>query len=354
MIKGKKKLSSCSIVILVALILCLPILPSTAVAEPYKIEISALWPASSIYTNAVLWAKLVNEKKLNIEAVAREGKGPNVDMKTLMMKAEKRPHLIFFGEEDDWWGAQQNFPGWDKFLKNYDINNIRHLCLIGFTTDVMLSVNPKIKSMYDMEGKTYVPATTDTNNAKAAGLTEPFNLAGIKVKFEPLGVKPMIESLRDGMVDVAHGGIALVGINKFEPSAYLNELFAVKTVYPVSYDVKYLEAMKKKTGHPGIIVKFLPKAISEHQDYEVYGMGKSLSWMCDVSVPNEVITAMLQVYYDNLDKFGELSTGGKILNTRTMAAVNAPEARLHPAAATFYKEKGVPIINILDTGLLPK
>ena len=39
-------------------------------AERYKIEFSALWPASSMYVNAVYWAKMINEKFPNIEAVA--------------------------------------------------------------------------------------------------------------------------------------------------------------------------------------------------------------------------------------------------------------------------------------------
>lgn len=354
MINKKRNVCAFGMIVLVGMVLLFSLQSEAAAAKPYKIEISALWPASTMYTNAVLWAKLINEKYPEIEAVAREGKGPNVDMKTLMMKAEKRPHLIFFGEEDDWWGAQQNYPGWERFIKNYDINNIRHLCFIGFTTDVMLSVNPKIKTMYDMEGKTYVPATVDLNNAKAVGLTEPFNIAGIKVKFESLGTSPMIESLRDGMIDVAHGGIALVGNNKFEPSGYLNELFAVKTVYPVTYDVKYLKAMKEKTGHPGVIVKIPPKAITENQDYDVYGMGKSLTWMCDIAIPDEIITSILQVYYDNLDKLAELSPGGRILRPETMAALNVPESRIHPAALKFYEGKGVPVTNIKNTGLLSK
>ena len=217
-----------------------------------------------------------------------------------------------------------------------------------------LALTQKSRQCMIWRGKTYVPATVDLNNAKAVGLVEPFKIAGIKVKIESLGVGPMIESLRDGMIDVAHGGIALVGESKFEPSAYLNELFAVKTVYPVAYDAKYLEAMKSKTGHPGVVVKFPPKSITENQDYEVYGMGKSTGWMCDISIPDEIITSILQVYYDNINKFGEVSTGSKILSTKTMAALNVPASRYHPAAQKFYKEKGVPITTIYDTGLLPK
>jgi len=341
-------------VIMMAGLFLLGAMAAPTVADTHEIEMSALWPGTSMYTNAVFWAKQINEGELNIKAVAREGRGPNVDMKTLISKPEKRSHLIFFGVEDSWWGAQQGFPGWKRFMGKYDINNLRHLCLIGFTTDVMLGINPKITSMADMEGKSYVPASVDLNNAKAVALTEPFKLAGVNVKFEALGVKPMIESLRDGLIDVIHGGIALVGKDQHQPSGYLNELFAVKKVYPVSYDLKYLLAMKEKTGHPGTIVKFKPQAINEYQDYEVYGMGKATTWMCDVAMPDDVVTAILQVYYDNLEKFGEISIGSKILSKKTMAALNVPEERLHPAAVKFYKKMGVPITSVIEAGLLTK
>jgi TRAP-type uncharacterized transport system substrate-binding protein len=162
----------------------------------------------------------------------------------------------------------------------------------------------------------------------------------------------MIESLRDGLIDVIHGGIALIGPDKHQPSGYLNELFAVKKVYPVSYDLKYLKAAKEKTGHPGVIVKFAPKAINAYQDYVVYGMGKATTWMCDLSMPDDVVTAILQVYYDNLEQFGDISIGSKILSKKTMAALNVPESRLHPAALKFYRKMGVPITSVRDAGVL--
>jgi TRAP-type uncharacterized transport system substrate-binding protein len=320
--------------------------------ETNKIEISALWPGSSMYTNAVLWAKLINEGGINIQATAREGRGPDVDMKTLMKEPGKRSQLIFFGTEDNWWGAQQGWPGWDQFLKEHDIKNLRHLCVQGFTIDAMLTSKPEIKTMYDMQGKSFVPANVSGFNSKSVGLVEPFNIAGVKIKTEILGVSPMIDSLRDGLIDVIHGGIALIGPNAFQPSGYLNELLAVRKIYGVTYDPKMLTAMKDKTGHPGIIVKLPPKSINEHQEFDVYALGKVMTWMVDVSMPDNVVKEILQVYYDNIEKFGELSVGGKMLTKDTMAALNVSEDRLHPAAVQFYKEKGVPIASIFDTGLL--
>lgn len=325
---------------------------AAAADKKYKVEISSLWPGTSVYANSIFWAKLINENSKLVAATAREGKGPNVAIKTLITKPEKRDHLVFFGVEGFWWAAQQDLPGWKRFQGKYDFKNIVNLCLLGFAGDVMFTTNPKIKTMNDMEGKTFVPSTSDLYNSKALGYMGTFEAAGIKPKFKAIGRGPMVESLRDGLIDVIHGGILLTGPNKFVPSPYLTELFATKKVYSVSLERKYIEAMKKKTGHPGVIIDFPPGSVNDLQTQTVSGLGMPLMWSCDVAVPDVVVKEILGVFYDNIEKFGDLNPGAKILSKKSMAAVDLPESRLHPAAVAFYKEKGVKITTMQEIGFI--
>ena len=346
----KKFFLTASIGIVSAIILLMVTSAATAEDKPYKIEISSLWPGTSVYANGILWAKLINENSKLVAAAAREGKGPNVDMKTIFAKPERRKHLIFFGIEGFWWAAQQGLPGWKPFVGKYDFNNIRHLALFGYAGDVMLTTNPNIKTMEDMEGKTFVASARDLHNAKAMGFMEAFKVAGVKPVYKTLGVGPMIASARDGLVDVIHAGILLTGPNKYVPSTYLTELFATKKVYSISLERKYIEAMKKKTGHPGLIIDFPPGSVNEYQTETVTGLGMPLMWSCDVSVPDEVVKDILQVYYDNIEKFGDLNPGAKVLTKKTIAAGDLPESRYHPAAVEFYKEKGVQLTSMQALG----
>lgn len=345
-----KHLLTVSIGVLALIVIFMFSTPAAAADKPYKIEISALWPGTSVYANGIFWAKLINENSKLVAAAAREGKGPNVDMKTLFAKPAKRDHLIFFGIEGFWWAAQQGLPGWKAFVGKYDFNKIKHLALFGYAGDVMLTTNPNIKTMKDMEGKTFVASARDLHNAKAMGFMETFKVAGVKPIYKTLGVGPMIGSCRDGLVDVIHAGILLTGPNKFVPSTYLTELFATKKVYSISLERKYIEAMKKKTGHPGIIIDFPPGSVNEHQTQMVSGLGMPLMWSCDVSVPDVVIKEILQVYYDNIEKFGDLNPGAKVLDKKTIAAGDLPEDRYHPAAVKFYKEKGVKLTSMQALG----
>jgi len=305
---------------------------SAAHAEKYKVEISGLWAGTNPYSVAVAWAKLINDNSQTVEAIAREGRGPNVDMKSIIKDPEMGKHLVFFLVEDSVWGAAEGFAGWKQFQGKYNFDDFRHLSLIGFTSDVLLTLDPDIKSMKDLNGKSVVISNVSATSAKAVGFKETFELGGVKPKYEYLGMKAMVESMRDGLVNVVHGGVNVLGPGKYAPSPYLRELFATKKVYPVSLDKKAVLEMKKKTGHPGIVVTFPPKAIDEYQSGPVVALGKCMTWGAHKDMPDEVVA--------------------EILNKETVAALDVPENRYHPAAVWFYKDNGVKITSLQALGII--
>ena len=321
---------------------------SAARAEKYQVEISGLWAGTNPYSVAVAWAKMINDQSKTVSAIAREGRGPNVDMKSIIQSPEQGKHLIFFQVEDSVWGAAQGFAGWKQFAGKYNFMDFRHLALSGFTSDVLLTTNPDIKSMKDLSGKSVVISNVSATSAKAVGFKKTFELAGVTPKYEYLGMKAMVDSMRDGLVDVVHGGINVLGPGQFAPSPYLRELFATKKVYPVSLDKNAVMAMKKETGHPGIVVTFPPKAIDEYQSGPVVALGKCMTWGAHKDVPDEVVSEVLRIYLANIDKFAEITPGAKILTKQTVAALGVPAERYHPAAVKFFKDNGVALTSLQD------
>lgn len=325
---------------------------SLAADKPYKIVISSLWPASSVYGKAVLWAKQINANSKIVEAVAQEGKGPNVAMKTLVKYPKMRKTFIYFGTETDWWTSQQGYPGWKEFTKKYDFNNFKHLAINGFTADVVLTAKPDIKRAADMDGKSFIASSRTLNSAHGVAFVETFKQIGVKPKIKALATRAMLESCRDGLVDVIYGGYSLLGPNQYVAAPYLNELLATKKIYPVDLGLEPLLKMKKATGHPVSIVKFAPGSINANQDYPVYTIAKALTWMCDVSVPDEVVTEILNIYYDHIDEIKDVHPSGKIITKESMAAIGVPESRFHPAAVRFYKQKGVAMTSLKELKLI--
>jgi TRAP transporter TAXI family solute receptor len=339
-----------------AAVICLLVVMASgsalAQAKKYEVEISGLWTGTNPYTIAVYWAELINKNSKIVKAIAREGRGPAVDMKTLIMKPEKRKSLVFFQVEDEVWAAKQQIGDWKNFAGKYDLDNFRHIAFGGFTVDALMSTNPKIKTLKDMEGKSTVISNVSGASSKAKAFMEIFQAAGVKPKYQYLGMNAMTDALRDGTVDVIHGGVNPVGAGKWEPSPYLNELFAMKTVYAISIDKAILEKMKKATGHPGTVVTIPAGQIGKDQKDPTTALGKCMNWGVDASMPDEVVMEILRVYVENIDKFQQLSPAARVITKKTVAAMEVPEARVHPAAVKFYKQNKIPMVSLKEAGLI--
>ncbi len=324
----------------------------SAQEKKYEVEISGLWAGTNPYSIAVYWAELINKNSKIVKAVAREGRGPAVDMKTLIMKPEKRKSLVFFQVEDEWWAAKEGIGDWNNFTDKYDINNFRHIAFGGFTVDVLLTTNPNLKELKDLNGKSVVISNVSSASAKSRAFMDIFDAVGVKPKYQYLGMNAMTDALRDGTVDVIHGGITPVGPNQWTPSPSLNELFAVKSVYPISISKDIINKVKQKTGFPGVVVTIPPGQISKDQKIPVTAAGKCMNWGVDISMPDEVVTEILRIYVENLDKFAQLTPGARVITKKTVASTEVPESRMHPAAVRYFKQNKIPMTGLKQAGMI--
>jgi TRAP transporter TAXI family solute receptor len=339
---------------MLALFVCFAFVAGVASAQEKKheVEISGLWAGTNPYSIAVYWAELINKNSKIVKAVAREGRGPAVDMKTLIMKPEKRKSLVFFQVEDEVWAAKQQIGDWKNFSGKYDLDNFRHIAFGGFTVDVLLTTNPNLKELKDLNGKSVVISNVSAASAKSRAFMDIFDEVGVKPKYQYLGMNAMTDAARDGTVDVIHGGINPIGPNQWSPSPYLNELFAMKAVYPISISKEVLAKVKQKTGFPGVIVTIPAGQISKDQKAPTTAAGKCMNWGVDASMPDEVVTEIVRIYVENLDKFAQLSPAARIITKKTVAAMEVPENRIHPAAVKYYKQNKIPITGLKEAGII--
>ena len=80
--------------------------------------------------------------------------------------------------------------------------------------------------------------------------------------------------------------------------------------------------------------------------------GKPDSWGAHKDLPDEVVAEILRIYLTNISSFGEITPGAKILNRESIAAMDVPESRYHPAAARFYKDNGVKMTSLQALGII--
>ena len=312
-------------------------------AEPFKLTLTSLPAGFAAYSLSVALADMINKDSTWLRATAVEGRGPVVPLKMLAKDPKKRKDLLFFLTPWEIWQAKKQIGPFKGLPFDYD--KFRYVCLVGWSIDVLYTLDPKIKTIKDIRGKRIVvdagPGRTRLIQFKGI-----FKAAGIadEVKFEYMTGKAAADAVRDGLIGVAYAGASLwKPPNTWAPSPFTAELVASKDVYFISTPEKYIKAMMQETGFPSTWVALPPKTMGPLQTEPCIGLTRLNAWAAHIDMPDHVVTEILRVAYRNADKFKEYVPAGEIITKKNLAAMGVSEDRLHPAALNFYEEKSIPI-----------
>ena len=69
----------------------------------------------------------------------------------------------------------------------------------------------------------------------------------------------------------------------------------------------------------------------------------SNSWWVYKSMPDDVVTEICSILYAHANEFVTYHASGKGITPKTLAEVAVAEKDFHPAAAAFYKGKGLKV-----------
>ncbi|MBN1103336.1 MAG: TAXI family TRAP transporter solute-binding subunit [Deltaproteobacteria bacterium] len=312
--------------------------------QPFEITISTLPAGFASYIMGVALAEQVNKNSKWLRATATEGRGPAEHMKLLVTKPEKRKDYLFFNTTWDIWEAKKGIGPYAGFPFNYD--EFRFVCIMGIAGNGLCTLDPKIKTLKDIEGKR---AIFDSGKGKGreitySGVLQAAGVAVDKIKFQYSTGSAAANALRDGLVDVIYTGHVLKDLpNVYVNSPYQAELVAAKDTYFIPFDAKSVKAYKEKTGHPLALVKVPSKMLGPKQPEPCGVLIKPLGFAAHVSMPEHVVMEVLRVAYENAQKFKEYTPMAAIFTKETLASLSIPAEGYHPAAVKFFKEKGVKI-----------
>jgi TRAP-type uncharacterized transport system substrate-binding protein len=265
-------------------------------------------------------------------------------MKTLIRKPEKRTNYLFFNTTWDIWEAKKQLGTYAGFPFNYD--EFRFVTLLGIAGNGLCTLDASIKSVNDLVGKKAIFDSAKGKGRQMAydGLLKAAGVPVDKIKFQYASGKAAADTLRDGLVDVIYTGHILKKLpNVYGNSPFQAELVATKNVYFLSFNEKDVTAFKKSSGHPLALVKVPPKMLGPLQTQPCGILIKPLGFAAHISMPDEVVTEILTVVYENVEKFKEYTPMGAILTQETMASLSVPASSYHPAAVQYYNEKGIKI-----------
>jgi len=320
-----------------------PCTPASA-QEPFEISISTLPAGFASYIMGVALAEQINKNSKWLKATAMEGRGPAEHMKLLVTKPDKRTNYLFFNTTWDIWEAKKEIGPYKGFPFNYD--DFKFVSLLGIAGNGLCTLDPKIKTLKDLEGKRVIFDSGKGKGRKIAyeGVLKEAGVQIDKLSCQYATGKAAADALRDGLVDVAYTGHVLKELpNVYVNSPFQAELVATKDTYFVSFDSKSTMAYKKESGHPLSVVRVPPKMLGPMQAEACGVLIKPLGFAAHISMPDHVITEILRVAYENADKFKEYTPMAAIVTKETLASLDLPAESYHPAAVRFFKDKGIKI-----------
>ncbi|MEM2588053.1 MAG: TAXI family TRAP transporter solute-binding subunit [Candidatus Bathyarchaeia archaeon] len=323
-------------------------IPMTSSAQTYTLDIISLPVGYGVYNMGVGLAEEINKHSKLIKASHFEGKDPTVTMRMLISEPIRKKRTIFFSDSWARWAGERQI-GLLKDVK-YDYSNFKGLYLLSVSPNVLVTTNPTIKTIEELKGKRVVLTSTRggvVDNVLGGILKEAGVLETLKLQYmKPEEAK---DALKDGLIDAAMFGISLRSLpNIYKPAPALVELVSTKDTYFVSIPRKYVESFAKKTNCYVKSVRIAPKMMGPLQTEPVEVISKYTFWACHKDLPDEVVTEVLRIVYERTHVFKNYDPMGEILSRETMARMGLKEEDIHQAAVRFYKEKRVPIGDLVD------
>ena len=229
-----------------------------------------------------------------------------------------------------------------------------HIRLLGgfmFGVNGFVTVDPTIKSLEDLDGKT-VAMVADT--LPQALCMQIFKNLGINVKIETMGFNDQFDAMGDGIVDACmyFGTMAASLSDPLIPVSALQEVVAnhKNQVWAISIPDDVIDKAVVDAGMadywPYVPVMAVPGSLSEAQTdpFGVYG-AVTACFCCWDDLDEDLAYEITKTLCENVGSLGDYFNSIENLTAEEMvamlAAVVNSEDEVHPGALKYYKESGL-------------
>lgn len=302
------------------------------------VEIYTYFSGTSVYSVGVAMQELTNKESDTIRAMAIEGRDPTANVKLLLNDEEARKNTIIWGNPSELWSLRVGVRPYEE--ANNDIRPFLCNALVG---ELLVTMDPKIKTLVDLSGKRVAVPVGESSEVKYLEVL--FEAAGAEnVKFERLSFEEMMTSLADGRVDASVAYIYIFSMDpiEFQHGAESQEVLAVNKIYPVYKDKETIEKAKGMMGNDFPVVSFEvePGKILDTQTEPYNVVAYASCFAAHVDIDPEIIKEFMRIYYENADKFVEYHPSAEFINTNTAGLLTSKPENIHPAGLEFVQEHG--------------
>jgi len=236
--------------------------------------------------------------------------------------------------------------GEGPFKRPWDVPRV--LALIAHMGCPIFTLNPNIKSGYDLVGKrvSFGPRGCDMEWAYLIIAKHAWGLTEDKFVRSPMGGGAAVDALLNGTLDAGFTGTVCEGLTgewaRWLPNPATERLLTRAKAYVISFPEEAFKKAAAETGYP-IHLWYL--------GHEALNFGKSHlprfgtfncsnSWWVSKDLPDDIVTELLQIIYDHCDEFAKYHATGKFITRANLSTTAAQKRDFHPAALRFFRAKG--------------
>ena len=317
--------------------------------DRHNIEIYSLKMGMSGYVMSFALSELINKHSEMLQASCIESKGSPVNMIILQKHPEKKSSWVGLINPICRYQAQHAITPFKKPYKD-----VRAIALITQIVAAFATLDPNIKTLNDMVGKRVMINRPNTNTGQ---LFELFLKDGVglydKMKIVRGGMGDAKRALIDGTIDVGWASSVLLtkradGTWEWVPVPAPGELFQTKKTYVISIPEEVIQKVAKSSGYPLAVGRAAGGHTFGKSTFDEPWTGNLFrsSWYVHKDMPDEIVTEILRVLWENADKFASYHATGKGISKANLPALAEKREFFHPAAIKFYKDRGVEKVGI--------
>jgi TRAP transporter TAXI family solute receptor len=329
--------------------LCIVITPalsfvkSAEAKDKLEIQIYSNPFGHTTYVISFALAEIINKNSTRLHATCLESKGSSANILYVQKNPSAQKYTILISNPFAVHQAAKADPPFSK-----PFTGLKAISILANNCAFLVTTNPEIKTIQDLKGKSVGlgPKGITLEYIPRFLLDYGYGIYNDLGRVSHSSFDGVKNALIDGSLDVGIQSSTMWGEEEekdWVPIPATEELLSTKKCYLVDMSEEAYKKAREKSGYPLYPLRAKPKAFGKSEAFGGNRMWWSNSWWVHESMDDDVVREICSIIYDHAEEFVNYHASGRGITKRALPDVAIPEKDFHPAAAQFYKEKGLKV-----------
>lgn len=280
--------------------------------------------SGTYYAVGGVLCKVVGDKTgLDLTAVATGGSADNLqNMGLVYQLATVQSDVMTYAYE-----------GTNTFAESGAISNFRVLCALYAETVQIVTLDPNIKSVADLKGKSV--CVGDQGSGTYYNTVDVLAAYGMTID----DIKPVYQSFADSTESLQDGKIDAAFLCAGAPTPAVSTLDSAKPIYLVSIDDEHMA--KLLDACPYYASYTIPAGTYESFQQDTQTITVKATLICSANLSDECAYKLVSSIFENKDAITELHAKGAELDLTF--ATDGIAVPFHAGAAQYFAEQGITV-----------